>query len=179
MADLTINQLTEDTAPSTADYLATWDSSAGASKKVSLLNALLLVLNGGADWAFSTWTPSYANLTIGNGTVTNKYTQLGKFVFFYWNFVLGGTSSVGTAPTVSTPVTLASSLTMVMGGGRIADNSPAALYPLSPQVLTTTTVRPMRFTSDSPTQLATLTGSAPITWATSDVIQFWMIGEAA
>lgn len=38
MADKTINQLTEDTAPTTDDYVPTWDVGSGTSKKVSLAN---------------------------------------------------------------------------------------------------------------------------------------------
>lgn len=38
MADVTINDLTEDTSPASGDYVETWDSSANASKKASLSN---------------------------------------------------------------------------------------------------------------------------------------------
>lgn len=38
MADLTINQLTEDTSPTTDDYIPAWDVGTGTSKKVSLAN---------------------------------------------------------------------------------------------------------------------------------------------
>lgn len=59
----------------------------------------------GSGWG--TWSPTYANLTVGNGTVEAKYKQIGKTVHFKWIFTLGTTSSVGTAPTVTFPVTAA------------------------------------------------------------------------
>jgi hypothetical protein len=66
----------------------------------------------GLDWKTATeqypwqaWTPSYANLTIGNGTVTARYQQIGKLVNFKFIFILGSTSAVGTTPTISMPVT--------------------------------------------------------------------------
>ncbi len=67
----------------------------------------------GVKWAtggtWGSWSPSYANLTIGSGTVVARYVQIGQTVHAYFSFVLGSTSAVGTAPTVSTPVTASSS----------------------------------------------------------------------
>ena len=56
---------------------------------------------------YSTWSPSYAGLTVGNGTVIARYTQIGKLVNFYWSFRLGSTSSVTGRVDVSVPVTAA------------------------------------------------------------------------
>ena len=56
------------------------------------------------DWTFGTWSPTYAGLTVGNGTVTARYAQKGKLVVAWWKFVLGNTSSITGGITVSTPV---------------------------------------------------------------------------
>lgn len=58
----------------------------------------------GTSWGWQAWTPTYANLTVGNGTVEARYIQTGKTVSFYWAFLLGTTSSVGTAPSLTLPV---------------------------------------------------------------------------
>ena len=42
------------------------------------------------DW--TTYTPTYQNLTVGNGTVTARYCQIGKQVFFYFRIVFGSTT---------------------------------------------------------------------------------------
>src|SRR5262245_14617589 len=53
--------------------------------------------------AWTTWTPTLANLTLGNGTVTAKYRRLGKTVDYRFKFVLGSTSAVGTSPRFTLP----------------------------------------------------------------------------
>ena len=40
---------------------------------------------------FQTWSPSYANLTVGNGTVVARYTIIGDLVVARWVFTLGST----------------------------------------------------------------------------------------
>jgi hypothetical protein len=46
---------------------------------------------------WTTYTPSIRNgVTIGNGTETARWQQIGKTVFFYWKFKLGSTSAFGT-----------------------------------------------------------------------------------
>lgn len=58
--------------------------------------------------AWSTWSPTWANFTVGNGTVTARYKQIGKTVHVYLKFVAGSTSAFGTNPTFTLPVTAAS-----------------------------------------------------------------------
>lgn len=59
MANKTINQLTEDTSPANNDYVPTWDTSAGAAKKVTLLNARL----ASNPYKFFGYLNATANLT--------------------------------------------------------------------------------------------------------------------
>jgi len=42
------------------------------------------------DW--TTYTPTYQNLVVGNGTVTARYCQIGKQIFFYFRIVFGSTT---------------------------------------------------------------------------------------
>jgi hypothetical protein len=42
------------------------------------------------DW--TTYTPTYQNLVVGNGTVTARYCQIGKQVFFLFRIVFGSTT---------------------------------------------------------------------------------------
>jgi hypothetical protein len=58
-------------------------------------------LKYGGDW--TTWTPTLTNLTLGNGTVTARYRQIGKTIEAYFRFALGSTSAVGSGPTFSLP----------------------------------------------------------------------------
>ncbi len=60
-------------------------------------------LKWGGGW--TTWTPSYSNITVGNGSVTARYQQIGKTVNFLFIFTLGSTSSIGSTPYFTLPVT--------------------------------------------------------------------------
>jgi hypothetical protein len=59
-------------------------------------------LKWGGGW--TTWTPTYVNFTLGNGTVTARYQQVGKTVNFRVTVTLGSTSSVTGAIGLSLPV---------------------------------------------------------------------------
>jgi hypothetical protein len=59
----------------------------------------------GSAWAWVSWTPTLVNATLGNGTFACKYAQIGKTVSFRFVFTLGTTSTIGTAPTFTLPVT--------------------------------------------------------------------------
>lgn len=65
-------------------------------------------LPGGINGVWQTFTPTWANLTIGNATVTARYTQTGKTVSGFIKVVFGSTSAMGTGPTFTAPVTGAS-----------------------------------------------------------------------
>ena len=74
--------------------------------------------------AWSTWTPTWTNLTIGNGTNSFSYLQMGKSVWFKGTTTLGSTSSIGTGPTFTLPVTSVTILNAVFPiGNFIYDNN--------------------------------------------------------
>lgn len=50
MADKTINQLTEDTSPTSDDYFPSWDAGTAASKKVTLANLQAFLRTNYAFW---------------------------------------------------------------------------------------------------------------------------------
>lgn len=56
------------------------------------------------------WTPTYTNLTIGNGTVDLAYVEDGELIVVRWELTLGSTSTIGTNPLISPPVTMAGML---------------------------------------------------------------------
>jgi hypothetical protein len=47
-----------------------------------------------AETAWTTFTPTWTNLTVGNATVVFKYKQIGKTVFVRGTFIFGSTSSI-------------------------------------------------------------------------------------
>jgi len=77
-----------------------------------------LTLYDGSAWlpvvtsSTQTWTPTWGNVTVGNGTVTANYQQLGDVVHFQAKLVLGSTTvfpGAGQTVTMSYPVTAADS----------------------------------------------------------------------
>jgi hypothetical protein len=43
---------------------------------------------------WTTWTPTWTNLTVGNGSIDARYQQIGKTINYYLYFQLGSTSAV-------------------------------------------------------------------------------------
>jgi hypothetical protein len=62
---------------------------------------------------YTSWTPTWTNLTLGNGSLTARYTQVGKTVRFDVQLVFGSTTSItGSYPSFTLPVALAKSTSM-------------------------------------------------------------------
>lgn len=61
----------------------------------------------GQTGAWTTWTPTLGNITLGNGSTTSVYNQIGKTVNFYFRFNMGSSSSMGSAPYITLPVNAA------------------------------------------------------------------------
>lgn len=126
----------------------------------------------GLKWATATdqfpwqaWTPTYTNLTIGNGTVVARYQQIGKTVNFEFYFSMGSTSAMGTTPQITMPVTpkyYAKTFDMyIQDAGTqffigTADTFDSKFYPTV--ILTNTTYA----------QVSYLSATTPMTWTTSD-----------
>jgi hypothetical protein len=59
----------------------------------------------GGGMTFTTWTPSWTRLTVGNGTVVARYGTSGKFTFFDLSIIFGSTTSItGNNPEFTLPV---------------------------------------------------------------------------
>jgi hypothetical protein len=104
-------------APSAASPLTTKGdlygySTTNARVAVGANNTVLVADSAeatGVKWAggWTTWTPTFTNFTLGNGTVTARYQQVGKTVNFSILVSLGSTSVMGTTPYFTLPVTAA------------------------------------------------------------------------
>lgn len=128
------------------------------------------------DW--TTWAPTYVNLTVGNGTVVARYVQVGKLVMAAFSFVFGSTSSIGAAE-VSLPVAPNTALFGTdarIGEANLIDTG-TNYYAGTVLVATTTTrVRIMRRNGDL---LGSIGSTTPFTWVTGDVLMFTATYEAA
>lgn len=75
--------------------------SAEVNANFTELNSAISTINA----AWSTYTPTVGNVTLGNGTVTARYKQIGKTIHLEILLIFGSTSSVSSTINFSLPVT--------------------------------------------------------------------------
>jgi hypothetical protein len=132
------------------------------------------------DCVWSSWTPTLTNMSIGNGTMTSKYLQLGKLVFFNTLIVFGTTTSVTGDIEISLPVTAVAPGQMPIGHALLYDDSTATPYMAQPTLVATTRFRVLSVVTSGATATTTdTTALVPFTWATSDQIRVYGFFEAA
>lgn len=135
------------------------------------------------DGSWTTWSPSYANLTVGNGTVVARYFQVGKLVVARWTITFGSTSTMGTGPTVSMPVTAASTGYVLadhsLGPCSILDSGTARFEGQVYYNSTTTVLLTVSTASGTNLTQGQITSTVPMTWTTSDKVSFLATYEAA
>lgn len=120
--------------------------------------------------AFESWVPSYVNITVGNGTVVAKNKQIGKTVHFKWSLTFGNTTSISTGPTVTLPVASA----VTESGGTfplaITDASDTSIRAPGLAYATTTGIIKLQYFNVNAVAVD-ITATAPVTFATGDVIE--------
>jgi hypothetical protein len=134
------------------------------------------------------WTPTWTNLTVGNGTVVAKYTQIGKTVHYYVKVTFGSTTSIAGSVNVSLPVTNilttsssdpeigqilfrdASISYSARGVMRVVDGNTGII---SVMLISSIAAAPQYVTIQG------ISATVPFTWTTSDVIAIQGTYEAA
>jgi len=142
----------------------------------------------GLKWAaasgFSAWTsytPTWTNLTVGNGTLTAKYAQDNKVVVATIELVFGSTTSItSNNPRFTLPVTSVSASAAVNRFFGTYGDANNTFYPASVEFFSTTAANLQVFKADGTyVSNAALTTTAPFTWGTGDYIYVTTIYEAA
>lgn len=184
---LNTNTISEYTAASgvTVDGLLIKDAALATSNSVVESNLTAGIVSnsklktgvGEPGGAWNAFTPSYANITIGNGTNTGFYKQIGKTTFVRTSFTLGSTSAVGTAPVLTLPVTsvsMAATLTMWLGWAYLQGNLGVVRW------LSTTTVDFTVVNTASTYGVQNgVNATIPTAWTTGNVITLYFSYEAA
>lgn len=142
-------------------------------------NAQLTTFGG----AWTSFTPTWTNLTPGNATNIGRYIQVGKKVTIITQIVFGSTSSMGSNPTLTLPVTaLGTGLTSgvsAIGQTSILDSGVAQYTGSVLYNSTTSVLMLVSQASGSYVVPATITSSVPGTWNTNDVLTSIFEYEAA
>jgi hypothetical protein len=114
--------------------------------------------------SWSSWTPTWTNLTVGDGTVTAKYFKLGKLIFFELHLVLGSTTSVGGAVSVDLPVNAAATTSFIAGFGEASDANGLRYSTFS----RLTGADAMALYAHDGTSMVAIDTTAPFVWAQTD-----------
>jgi hypothetical protein len=133
----------------------------------------------GAAW--TNYTPTFVNLTQGDGTLFAKQLTVGKVVMFYVSFTFGSTSSMGGSVLSVTLPTAASRLGAGVLWGEFLDAGVNG-FPMMPSWSSTTVIRPAAINAAG--TYASRTGvstNVPFgtAWGTDDAFYVGGVYEAA
>lgn len=141
-------------------------------------------LAGGVSGMFGAWqdyTPSITagggSPTVGNGTITGKYIQIGKTVFFYVELEWGSTTSFGSGTvSISLPVEAASFIGTAgiahIGSAHLEDSGTVNYSDWKPSVNGQSSLTTFAIYSPSASgSNSSVNASSPFTWTTNDSLQ--------
>ena len=121
-------------------------------------------------YSSSSWTPSWTNLTVGNGTLTGNYQRTGDLVSFQIKLVFGSTTSISGDVEVSLPVTAADAYEAAAGvGGTLYFVSGGTnTYYVWGNVDTTSNIK-LATGATTVRKEQVVTASFPVVWTTTDI----------
>jgi len=172
------------TNPSAGDSLNSPSHSAQHANINDAVEAVQAKLGVGAgtigEW--TSYTPTFSQITVGNSTLDFRYTQINKLVIVNGFFTLGSTGSLHAtiASNMSLPKQARNSFNCRMGFGQINDVGTATydLWPLSIGANTSFTTLFVMNSSGSFVREAGVNASQPMTWTTGDQFTITLIYEA-
>jgi hypothetical protein len=148
-----------------------------ANDAIEAIESFVLGITGNA---WTSYTPTFTNLTVGNGTINAAYNQIGKSVTVRISFTWGSTTSATSSPTtVSLPVTSKSVGTSYGVGTAYMENSGIAGYVTSITINTATSNFAFPVIGTNGLISTNVTGLQPFTWGTADFFQTIFTYEAA
>jgi len=122
----------------------------------------------GIQAAWTGWTPTWTNLTVGNGALVPRFLQIGKTIVGKLTFTLGTTSAITGAVRFTLPVSpsvFTTNVVMPIGQAFIVDVSVPTRFRRTvclDGVNSTATIDDDSFVS--------ISGTVPMTWATGDTL---------
>lgn len=121
-----------------------------------------------------TWAAATTNPTLGNGTLSGKYAQVGKLVFFRIELSMGSTTTYGSGNyAFSLPVTPATYVEGVIGNALLFDSSAPARTLAMGRHNGSGSINLVR------TEVGTIVTATTYAWATNDKISISGTYEAA
>lgn len=147
----------------------------------TLTAASMNIISGNLDavgGAWADWSPTWTNVTVGNGTVAAKYAKAGRLVVFSLVFTLGSTSSISGTIGFSPPSDLRATLIGNFDVG--LEDSGTALYIGYGRANATNRID-LGSLNAAGTYLrdGATSGTVPFTWGTNDRVMVNGTYEAA
>jgi hypothetical protein len=133
---------------------------------------------------YTAYTPTFVNVTAGNGTTSGAYCRVNNFVHYYGSFTLGSTSAVTGAISIVLPININADVAVgisTIGIMNLLDLSAnttfqgIARYNASPNSCFAGVIN----ASATYGSWIALNASSPMTWATGDSINFNLYYRAA
>lgn len=163
---------------------ASWSVSFGEQPSASKWNILGTndsffndFITGAAGTAWTPYTPTITNGSVGNGSIVGSYSKIGRLVTGTLVYTLGSTSTVGTNINFTVPVTAGESV-MPIGVAYYTD-ADGSQYPAMGLLISTTTVQPIQTgTAGTYGTAGGTTATVPFTWTTSDLIRMTFVYKA-
>lgn len=171
--DVTITNSMATAIDAKGDLIVGTGADAFARLATGTQNQVLSVDTGsatGLKWAggaYSTWTPSIGNISIGNGTITGRFSQVGNTVSFSLKVTFGSTTTISGSPNFVLPVTANSVATFVC---YILDTGVAAYLANAYCPSGTTVYLDLIDTTSSRALLTSFSSTSPFTWGNGDLI---------
>jgi len=121
-----------------------------------------------------TWTPTFTNLSVGNGTLTAYYEIIGDQLRYIWTLVWGNTTSISGAVSHTLPFSRYT-ITDIRAAGISRYNDAGTVYQGASSFISSTAAN-LQVLNASGTYLTTgaLSSTVPFTWTTSDEIMVEM-----
>jgi hypothetical protein len=119
---------------------------------------------------YTAYTPTFTNLTVGNGTRDFKYTQINKFVHVNGKFTFGSTSSVSGGVLMSLPANISMADNQWLGTARLDDSGVGTLWGMVIGSGATQVAIQAVNTSGTYMNNTSFTATVPFTWSTNDSI---------
>lgn len=134
-----------------------------------------------ATGAFGPWTPTYTNLTLGDGVASARYVQIGDWVFATFELVFGSTTTIDASnPRVSLPVAVSGSSILQYAQAGLARDVTGSDYVGHTRFFSTTEMY-FRVNAAGGTYVTSspISATVPFTWTTGDRLILSTVYEAA
>jgi len=132
------------------------------------------------DYETGTWTPTFTNLTLGNGVAEGRYTKIGRTVTLEVNVTWGSTTSASGAWYVNNIPFVSAATHRAYGSGNILDSGTANHTTHSEITESQSNLYfSATYITGTYTRYSSITDTIPMTWTTGDFVKTSIVYTAA